>query len=100
MMQMTPDYAFLEIYKRGAKQSGDLFVWCCENIRPFPPLDGDWLDEVKRRLKEHDAAIELLAQAAEDVCSLHCPSTWKTGERTPHSEKCQAIRSVVAPPLT
>ena len=37
-------------YRRAAKQIGELFCWCVENLKPFPPRDGEWINEVKRRL--------------------------------------------------
>lgn len=40
--------------------------------------------------------ITLLSQAQEDVCSLHCPSVWKTGESQPHSAKCVLISRAIA----
>lgn len=38
-------------YHRAARQIGDLFCWCVKNLRKFPPIEGDWLDVVKERLK-------------------------------------------------
>lgn len=40
--------------------------------------------------------IQALHQAQEDTCSLHCPSVWKTDERPPHSERCQAVSAAIA----
>jgi hypothetical protein len=38
-------------YKQAAHEIGHLFCWCVENLPKFPPMEGDWLDEVKRRLQ-------------------------------------------------
>jgi hypothetical protein len=38
---------------------------------------------------------EALERAQEQVCSNLCPSTWKTGERPPHSKECQGISYVL-----
>lgn len=40
--------------------------------------------------------LAILKDAQEDTCSLHCPSVWKTGERRPHSEKCQRVGAAIA----
>lgn len=39
-----------DLYKRGAKLSGDLFCWCVENLSGFPPIDHDANEEIKLRL--------------------------------------------------
>lgn len=40
--------------------------------------------------------IALLTKAQESVCSLKCPSTWKTAEgRPPHHEECRAISDAI-----
>lgn len=41
----------LEIYRLGAHESGHLFCWCVENLPKFPPMEGQWIDDVKRRLQ-------------------------------------------------
>ena len=46
-------------------------------------------------LRERDQLVDLLTQAHEDTCSLHCPSVWKTAERPPHSARCQAISAAL-----
>jgi hypothetical protein len=51
----------IEIYKRGAKQSGELFCWCVTNLKSFPPIDGEWLDEIKRRLLASESHAALAA---------------------------------------
>lgn len=38
----------LEIYK--SAKPGHLFAWCVENLKHFPPMEGHWHDDVKRRL--------------------------------------------------
>jgi hypothetical protein len=38
-------------YRQAAHDIGELFVWCVEHLHPFPPIEGEWLDEVKRRLQ-------------------------------------------------
>ncbi len=40
--------------------------------------------------------LATLKEAQEDTCSLHCPSVWTTGQRPPHSEKCQRISAAIA----
>lgn len=40
---------------------------------------------------------QALARAQTDVCSLNCPSTWRTADGPPpHSEKCQAISALLS----
>lgn len=34
----------------------------------------------------------LLRQAQPHVCSLLCPSVWKTGEEPPHSDLCRVMQ--------
>ncbi len=54
-------------------------------------------------IKEADVALicaapELLAtlqEAHKDVCSLHCPSVWETGQEQPHTKRCIAIRELL-----
>ena len=38
---------------------------------------------------------KVLKDAGESVCSLQCPSTWKTGSEPPHSELCKRIREIL-----
>lgn len=40
--------------------------------------------------------LAVLRLAQEDVCSLHCPSVFKTGEQVTHSERCSTVGGVVA----
>ena len=40
----------IEIYRR--HDLGHLFCWCVENLGKFPPIEGEWTDEVKRRLQQ------------------------------------------------
>lgn len=51
-------------------------------------------ESLQGRIAELEAALR---EAQADVCSLHCPSTWRTGEKQPHSDKCQAIAAALAP---
>ena len=46
-------------------------------------------------VREREQLYTLLAMAQADVCSLHCPSVWKTAERPPHSERCRAISDML-----
>ena len=39
---------------------------------------------------------EALESVAEDVCSYLCPSTWKTGHKPPHSEKCRNLTAALS----
>jgi hypothetical protein len=47
-----PSAAVVEHYKRASRDYGDLFCWCVQNLEKFPPLEGRWTDEVKRRLSQ------------------------------------------------
>lgn len=51
-----------DIYRRGAKWSGELFCWCIENLDNFVQLEGDANDEIKRRLKRLKATENVLDQ--------------------------------------
>lgn len=47
----------------------------------------------------YEVAREMLTElrrAQYDTCSIHCPSVWKTGQQQPHSERCRAMRAVMA----
>jgi len=46
--------------------------------------------------EERDILRECLVLAAPIVCSMECPSTWKTGEKPPHSDLCKAITCALA----
>lgn len=35
-----------------AKQGAELFCWCVESLNRFPPQEGEWHDDIKRRLNE------------------------------------------------
>jgi hypothetical protein len=45
------------------------------------------------------AVIDRLMKAADavkdDVCSILCPSHWKTGQRPPHHAKCVELRAAL-----
>lgn len=53
-----------DIYRRGAKWSGELFCWCIENLDDFVQLEGDANDEIKRRLNRLKATEKVLDQEA------------------------------------
>lgn len=53
-----------------------------------------WLQKVKIGSEVAELYL-LLAKAQEQVCSMLCPSTWKTGERPPHGELCQQITAAL-----
>lgn len=57
-------------------------------------------DEVLQRAETAEARERRLHEALElsavDTCSLHCPSTWKTGNNPPHSEKCRKVRAALS----
>lgn len=40
----------VELYRRA--DLGHLFCWCVEHLKKFPPIQGEWTDEVERRLIE------------------------------------------------
>ena len=58
-----PSPGVLKLYKQAAHEQGKLFCWCVANLEKFPPIEGDWLDEVKRRLKPTDQLAALDAPA-------------------------------------
>ncbi len=35
---------------------GDLFCWCVQNLKGFPPIKGEWIEDIKNRLKPREAA--------------------------------------------
>lgn len=45
-----PSQNLLRHYKIAAHETGDLFCWCVQNLDNFPPMEGNWTDEVKKRL--------------------------------------------------
>jgi hypothetical protein len=54
--------------------------------------------QIERALRADAAALRAaLLEAQVDVCSLNCPSVWKTADGPPpHSDKCQAINTALA----
>lgn len=59
-------------------------------------------ETAERDLTAARARIERLEKALReakgDVCSLHCPSTWRTADGYPgHSERCKAITAALEP---
>lgn len=64
-----------------------------QKVLDSPHLDPDGNASVLARclLRTREA----LEKAQEQVCSNLCPSTWKTGERPPHSKQCQGISYVL-----
>jgi hypothetical protein len=49
-----------------AHKTAYFFCWCIENLKQFPLIDGDWREDIKRRLVEHATLIaELAAVKAE-----------------------------------
>jgi hypothetical protein len=69
-----PSPEVLKLYKQAAHENGELFCWCVQNLEKFPPIEGDWLDEVKRRLKqltaeraERAALVAVWREVVEDV---------------------------------
>ena len=46
----------VEIQRPATKTVGNLFCWCLENLQPWPPIEGEWVDDVKRRLKQLTAS--------------------------------------------
>jgi hypothetical protein len=68
--------------------------------------DENRVAELEARLKEVAHAYDVtfkrrvdleaaLLKAQEQVCSMLCPSIWKTGERPPHSQQCQDITTLL-----
>jgi hypothetical protein len=35
-----------------ASKGAALFCWCVEHLEKFPPIEGDWRDDLKRRFME------------------------------------------------
>lgn len=57
-----------------AKQGADLFCWCVENLEKFPPREGAWHDDIKRRLTEASelrAEVERLREELEGEKTSH-----------------------------
>ena len=44
-------------FAENAKEFAAFFCWCVEHLQKFPPMEGEWLDEVKRRLRLADAYV-------------------------------------------
>lgn len=86
-------------YRLAAKQIGDLFCWCVENLERFPPMKGEWTDEIKRRLKAASAAGggSLVGLCRTGVEMDNCP--WCNAEaRDTFSFACGSVRpSYVTP---
>lgn len=40
---------------KGNAQYSNLFVWCVENLQGFPPIEGEWIDDVKARLMRSES---------------------------------------------
>jgi hypothetical protein len=47
-------------------------------------------------VNSHDDLLVALKEVAPHVCSLLCPSTWRTGHHPPHHERCQAVTAAIA----
>lgn len=60
-------------YKQAAEQIGDLFCWCVQNLSKFPPLEGEWIDEVKKRLR---------AQWNQDIAGLARELGWSADKQS------------------
>ena len=52
----------IELYRRA--DLGHLFCWCVENLQKFPPLQGEWIETVKRRLGALDESVKLQSHYA------------------------------------
>ena len=61
-----------------------------------PVVDVDWRRRAEQAEADAAALRAMLDRAHADVCSLHCPTVWRTGTPRPHSERCQAIGAVLA----
>jgi hypothetical protein len=75
---------------------------CIANVA-YGQADDVWTEEGHRHALTNarliSAAPELLAAlktVADDVCGMACPSVWKTGQRPPHSNKCEQVRAAIA----
>ncbi len=42
----------LQVERYRKHDLGHLFCWCVQNLEKFPPIQGEWEEEVKRRLLE------------------------------------------------
>ena len=56
----------IEIQRPATKTVGNLFCWCLENLQPWPPTEGEWVDDVKRRLKQLTSAQAEVAKLREE----------------------------------
>lgn len=55
------------------------------------------LSQAERIRRAAPELLRLLIQAQPHVCSLLCPSVWKTGEpEPPHSDLCNEINAAIA----
>lgn len=58
-----------------------------------------WLETLttiyEQAAAERDVLRSLVREAQPTVCSMLCPSVWKTGEERPHCTLCQAMRAAL-----
>jgi hypothetical protein len=80
-----------DAFKVVAKQRDDArrAAVCAENQGRALAEGHEQMRQEGRRL------LLLLAEAAEVVCSLQCPSVWKTGTSQPHGPLCERIRAAL-----
>ncbi len=64
----------------------------------FPCNETDISEECKANARLIAAApdmLQALRKALESVCSLKCPSVWKTGQLQPHCDECKHINDII-----
>lgn len=101
LAQMQPAfYGLFHVYGKNARAA-------VRAVRPHADALLSRMADLSRQIGELNTTIgyqdamlaqlrSALALAQEDVCSLHCPSTWRTADgQPPHSERCQAISAVL-----
>lgn len=55
----------VELYRK--HDMGHLFCWCVENLDRFPPIMGEWTEEVKKRLLAHERSMRTSAPPKQEA---------------------------------
>ncbi len=85
-----------DYWRRRALSAESLLGELQQRVSEYLTVRG--IEPMRLEESEADAAVlrQMLQQAQEDVCSLRCPSVWRTGAPRPHSDQCTAIRVALA----